>query len=238
MGGEWDRLTVAAPHASIAVVVASAVLALALVGWPRAWRFARVGITLAHEGSHALAALVCGRSLHGMRIHRDTSGVTASRGPARGLGAVLTFGAGYPGPAVLGVLGAWLLRGGYPGLLLLAVLVVLVGMILQIRNWFGLLAVAACGGPVAAILWWCPPSVHMAVALVMVWLLLFGGLRTVVDLQHDRSAGGSAGGGQLSDADQLARLTPFPALLWVTVFALISVAAVLLGGALLWGELR
>jgi hypothetical protein len=62
-----------------------------------------------------------------------------------------------------------------------------------------------------------------------VWFLLLGGVRPVGELQRLR------GRGQLrdSDADQLARLTRVPGLLWVGLFGLVNVGALVLGGSLL-----
>ena len=77
------RFTVT-PDAS--VVVATGALALVLVALPAAWRVTRHVVTIAHEGSHGVAALVSGRRLAGIRLHSDTSGLTLSRGRSRGPG--------------------------------------------------------------------------------------------------------------------------------------------------------
>ena len=37
-------------------------------------------VTIAHEGGHAVAALLTGRRLRGIRLHSDTSGLTLSAG--------------------------------------------------------------------------------------------------------------------------------------------------------------
>jgi hypothetical protein len=68
-----------------------------------------------------------------------------------------------------------------------------------------------------------------------VWFLLFGGLRPVVELA--RGSSGFSGRRQRwtrgSDADQLARLTGAPAGLWITLFMLVALAALIAGAALL-----
>ena len=227
----WDRVSASAPPPSHEVVVGTALLALVVVCWTPVWRVARSGITLAHEGSHAIAALSVGRSLHGVRVHRDTSGVTVSRGPARGMGSIVTFAAGYPGPAVLGALGAWALSRGYAAGVLWAVLLVLAAMTVQIRNWFGALTVLACALPVGAITWWCAAPVQSGFAHLLMWFLLLGSPRTVVDLYRNRRYESGR-----SDADQLAALTRVPAVLWIAAFGLISAAVTVLGGALLLGR--
>ena len=67
-------------------VLAAAVLALVVVVWTASWRVARGVVTIAHEGGHALVAVLTGRGLSGIRLHADTSGVTTSTGRAGGVG--------------------------------------------------------------------------------------------------------------------------------------------------------
>ena len=57
-------------------------------------------------------------------------------------------------------------------------------------------------------------------ALMLTAFLLFGAVRTVIELQRSRSR--SRGGA--SDADQLARLTHLPGVVWVAVFFAATVA--------------
>lgn len=227
----WDRVVLVAPQPSPAIVLGTAVLAACIVGWSASWRVTRAGITVAHEGSHAFTALACGRSLHGVRVHRDTSGVTVSRGPARGVGAVLTFAAGYPGPALLGTVGAWVLSRGYAAGVLWAVLLVLAAMALQIRNWYGALIIMVCAVPVASVTWWAEPALQSVFAHILMWFLLLGAPRAVFDLYRARRYERGR-----SDADQLAALTGVPSLLWVVLFAAVSLGATVLGGALLLGR--
>src|ERR1700678_352482 len=91
------------------VVVVSGVTALLIVLTADAWRLARNVITIAHEGGHALASVLSGRRLEGIRLHADTSGETFSRGRRTGPGTVITAAAGYVTPPLLGAGSAWLL---------------------------------------------------------------------------------------------------------------------------------
>src|SRR5690242_9534981 len=77
-------------------VLVAGLLALFAVGWTSSWRLVRGVVTIAHEGGHALVAVLTGRGLDGIRLHADSSGATTSRGRAAGLGLVLTFLGGYP----------------------------------------------------------------------------------------------------------------------------------------------
>ncbi|MBD5785295.1 M50 family metallopeptidase [Cellulosimicrobium terreum] len=226
VGQVWDAaITPVAPPAP-AVVLAMGALALAVVLVTPVWHVARHVITIAHEGAHALAAVLTGRRLSGIRLHSDTSGLTVSRGRPRGFGMVLTAFMGYVGPGLIGLGAAALLRQGYAvGLLWL--LVVLLGlMLLQIRNWFGLWSVLVSGAALVGVSWWGTPDVQSAVAYAVTWFLLLGAVRPVLELQVQRSRGQGAS----SDADILARLTHVPGVLWVGVFLVVTAGSAVLGG--------
>lgn len=85
------------------VVAVSALAALVIVGFTTSWHLTRGLVTIAHEGGHALMALLTRRKLEGIRLHSDTSGVTLTRGRPTGPGMVLTALAGYLAPSLLGL---------------------------------------------------------------------------------------------------------------------------------------
>ncbi|MCI4064255.1 M50 family metallopeptidase [Micromonospora sp. R77] len=228
----WDTLLGAQPDPPPLLVLLTAVVALLVVATRTPWRIARNAVTIAHEGGHALVALLTGRKLRGIRLHSDTSGLTLSAGRPTGPGMILTLLAGYVAPSLVGLGGAWLLAGNRITLLLWVAVALLLAMLVMIRNVFGVLSLLVTGGVVLAVSWYAPPQVQAAFAWTSVWFLLFGGVRPVVELQRQRSRGRMPE----SDADQLARLTPFPALFWVTVFALVSLAALGVGALLLAGQ--
>ncbi len=193
------------------------------------WRLARNGVTIAHEGGHALVAVLAGRRLSGIRLHSDTSGLTVTRGRAAGPGMVFTLLAGYVTPSLLGLGAAWMLATGRITLLLWALLLLLVAMLVNIRNLFGLVAVLVAGGAVFAVSWYTGPDVHGVFAYAVVWFLLLGGVRPVGELQGLRRRRRSGD----SDADQLARITHLPGVFWVGLFGLVNLAALGLAGYLL-----
>lgn len=194
---------------------------------PVGYRVVRHLITLIHEAGHALAAALAGRKLSGIRLHSNTSGVTVSSGNPRGFGMVVTVLAGYPAPAVVGLGGAFLLAGGWAAGLLWALVLLCALILLLIRNVYGLGVVLVTGGSVAALSWLAPAQVLSVVGYLIVWALLLAAPRAVVELQRirRRSPEGRSG----SDADQLARLTRVPAVVWVGVFWLICVGCLVLG---------
>jgi len=216
-----DRVLGTQPDPPAALVLATAGLALLVVAVRPAWRLARNGITIAHEGGHALAAVLVGRRLSGIRLHSDTSGLTLSRGRPSGPGMAVTLLAGYLAPSLLGLGGAWLLAGGRITLLLWASLALLFAMLLMIRNLYGLLAVLVAGGAIFGVSAYTEPAVQAAFGYAFAWFLLVGGVRPVGELQSLRWRGRAPD----SDADQLARLTWLPGLLWVGFFGLVNLAA-------------
>jgi Ca2+/Na+ antiporter len=223
----WTRVSAPSPPLPGWALAASAALAAVLVLSPGLWRSARHAVTIAHEGAHGLAALVTGRRLAGIRLHSDTSGVTVSAGRASGPGMVLTAAAGYTGPGLIGLGAAALLAAGYAVGLLWALLLLLALLLVQIRNWYGLWSVLVTAALVFAATWWAPAEGQTAFAHVVTWFLLLAAPRTVLELQRSRRRGTARD----SDADQLARLTRLPGLLWVALFLLVD------GGALVLGSL-
>jgi hypothetical protein len=225
----WDRVRLVAPPPSIALVLGTALVALAVTSVPRIWRHTRHLVTIAHEGAHGVAALASGRRLAGIRLHSDSSGLTVSEGRSSGPGMVLTAAAGYVGPALVGLAAAVLLSRGYAVGLLWSLLVLLGLLLLQVRNFFGLWSVLVAGGALFAVTWWAPARVQLLAAYVVTWLLLLGAPRAVVELQRHRRSGRA----RSSDADQLARLTRVPGLAWVAFFLVVTCGALLVGGRLL-----
>jgi hypothetical protein len=225
----WTRLT-ATQHAPPAWAGGLAVLAAVLiVAHPAAWHVARGLITIAHEGGHAVAALLTRRKLGGIRLHSDTSGVTLTKGRPRGLGMIVTAAAGYVAPSLLGLGAAWLARDGYVTLLLWGALVLLAGMLLLIRNVFGALSLLVVGGAVFALSYFTPDEVQSVAVHIAVWFLLLGGVRPIFELQTKRRRGHATN----SDADQLAWLTRLPGGVWIGGFLLVALGCLCYGGYLL-----
>lgn len=208
------------------LVLASGAAALALVMVPGLWRVSRHALTIAHEGSHGVVALASGRTLAGIRLHSDTSGLTVSRGKPTGLGMVLTASAGYVGPALMGLSAAFLLREHHALAVLWLAVLLLALLLLQIRNFYGLYAVLVAGVGVFAVTWWASEQWQSLVAYTGVWFVLLATPRSVFELQVQRRRGRGAS----SDADVLARLTHLPGLVWVAVFLLVALATLVVGG--------
>ena len=225
----WAEVTTPVPDPGSELLLVTALAALLLVALRPLWRHTRHVVTIAHEGAHGLAAVAAGRRLSGIRLHSDTSGLTVSAGRPTGPGMVLTLLAGYTGPALFGLGAAAVLAAGYAVGLLWALLALLALLLVQIRNWYGLWSVLVTGALLFAATWWLPTDGQVLVAATATWFLLLAAPRAVLELQAVRRRRGSPD----SDADQLARLTRVPALVWVGVFLVVDVAALALGAALL-----
>ncbi len=237
----WDRVSGSQPLPPAWVVGLTGLLALCIVLDSRLWRPAGKVITIAHEGGHALVSVLSGRRLDGIRLHSDSSGVTYSRGKQTGPGLVLTAAAGYVMPSLLGAGAAWLLAERHLTAMLWLALVLLAATFLAIRNLFGALAVLVTAGGVFVVSYYASAAVQAGFAYLAVWFLLLGGLRPVVELARGswESAGASGSSRRRqrwtrgSDAEQLARLTGAPAGLWISLFVLVALAALVAGVALL-----
>ncbi|AHH95037.1 M50 family metallopeptidase [Kutzneria viridogrisea] len=216
-------------NTQLAIAGVTAVIALiAVLPWS-VWRITRNAVTIAHEGGHALVALLTGRRLTGIQLHSDTSGLTLTRGKPRGPGMVLTAAAGYVTPSLLGLGAAALIAAGQTTVLLWAIIVLLAAMLVMIRNVFGVVSVVVTGALVFAVSWYTSVQVQAAFGYVAAWFLLLGGVRPVFELQRKRRRGRAPD----SDADQLARLTGIAGTLWVLLFGAVTIASLVVGATLL-----
>ena len=197
-----------------------------------AWPGVRLAITVVHEGGHALAAVLVGRELSGIRVHSDTSGLTVSRGKARGPGMVVMLAAGYLAPALLGLAAAFMVGTNRPVGLLWILVLLLATLLLWIRNVYGFVVLLVLGGGIFALTWWGSETAQSFLAYFVAWVLLLGAPRPLVELL----ASGRRRR-RTSDVDQLAGLTHIPALLWTLVMLTANLAGLVLGVSLIAPEL-
>ena len=225
----WARISEQNAGLPLAATWWTLLAAGAIVTLPVTWRVARHAVTIAHEGGHGLAATLSGRTLTGIRLHSDTSGLTVSRGRPTGPGMIFTLVAGYTAPALLGLGSAALFGAGYGVGMLWALLAALAVLLVQIRNWFGLWSVAVTGCIIFVVTWFGSNAVQSIFALFVVAFLVIGAIRAAIELQVTRSRRRATG----SDADQLARLTHLPGLFWVGVFLAVNLGCAVLAAQFL-----
>ncbi len=228
----WDDLTSRQPLPDGAVVLGAGAVALLLVLWPSTWPRVRLLVTVVHEAGHALVAVLVGRRLQGIRLHSDTSGVTVSRGRPGGPGMVVMLAAGYLAPALVGLGAALLLADGRALALLWTLSLLLLGVLLWVRNGFGLLVVTVVLATTVLVTWYADARTQSALALLLAWLLLLAAPRPLVELLLAGRAGRRG-----SDPDQLARLTRVPALVWVLLMLAASLSGLVVGVATLAPDL-
>lgn len=196
---------------AVAILVAAAALSIPRVTWQYFGLFA----TLVHELGHAVAAILTGRVVHGIRIRRNHSGDALSSG--RGVfGTVVSGVFGYPAPAIVGAAQLWSVFTGYTAVALCAGGIVLILTLFVIRNVFGL-GVVFVSAAISALLWFfAPPTVQGYALLVIGIALLVGAVRalgTVIGV-HVRRRDQLAS----SDAYLLYRRTGIPSPIWLILF--------------------
>jgi hypothetical protein len=217
---DWPALfTPTVPIGVSPAILLGVLAAAAALSIPRVtWQWFGLFTTLVHELGHAVAAILTGRVVHGIRIRRNHSGDALSTGRGT-LGIVISGMLGYPAPAIVGAAQLWSVFNGYTAIALFVGGVMLVATLLVIRNLFGVLVVLASAA-VSSLLWfYATPEVQGNALLVIGTALLVGAVRGLaavigVHLGHrDRLA--------TSDAYLLYQRTHVPSPVWLALFAIV-----------------
>lgn len=213
------RLAAANPGLPASAVVTAGLAALVVAIVPTVWLRLRIAITLVHELGHAVVGVLTGRRFTGFVVRGDMSGHAVTVGPARGFGRIATTWAGYPMPALVGLLMLWAATRGYAGALLFACLLTLALVLVFVRSAGTLLTVVAAAAAVGALWWWRNDEVQLLAVVATGFVLLVGAWRHL---------GALVGAGRRdpgSDAAVLGQLTGIPAPLWIGTFATVLAAA-------------
>ncbi len=176
---EWgelvrERLVPGPSEPSSAATLVAVAVALVAISWGPLWRLARIGVTLAHEVGHAVVGLAVGRRFTGFVVSGDASGHAVTVGPVRGLGRVATTWAGYPAPAVAGLLLMWAGTRGYGALVVGLALLGSVLLLLLARSVTTVVTILVTAGLFGSLWWWRSDELQAA-ALVAVGLVLLVG---------------------------------------------------------------
>jgi hypothetical protein len=205
---------------ALLIGIATAIMMLG----PMLWKFTIHAETVVHEGAHALVGLLTGRSIRSLRINRDTSGATIME-PASGFGFGVAASVGYIGASGAGLLAAWLISLGriiavlWLGLLLLAV------MLLLVRNFFGGIVILSCGVLVSLIARYTTAGAQTVAAYAVTWFLLLAAAK--------RAIGVAGNPKKVKDAEILAGMTFLWRSAWCVLWVVGTIAAVVVGGAIL-----
>lgn len=186
---------------------------------------------MGHETGHAVAALVAGGSVDSVTLRANESGQCLSRIPESFFAKVLVYSGGYVGSAIIAV--ALLLltyRFNARRFMLYAACAWLAVMgLFYARDAFTLAFCVVMAAAFAAGAKWLPDG---AVGVLNLFIAAFTALYALVDLKDDlwnRAVRSQ------SDAQLLADVTIVPAIVWASVWTLVSVAVLLLGA---WVALR
>ena len=227
---QWTTARNARPQVQVLLVALAITVILSFIPFLDllAYPF-RLFVTFIHESGHALAALVTGNRVYGLSVAPNGSGfVYHSSG--NWLTSMFISSAGYLGAMAYGTLLLVLIRRGIsPRAILYASAVPILALSL-IYGWGTPFTVVA-GVLLAAALFLIgryarPAIANFLVALLAVQCIVnaFFDLRTLLFLSRPFAGGAS------TDADNMARITHLPAILWALVWT--ALAVVMLVGAL------
>ena len=218
---------VIAPSGPPSYAMAFTALAVALVLVLGLWEITGHVNTIAHEGAHVIGMILFGRGVSRVEIdyrQGQHEGVTYG---TNSFVSVLAGVAGYLGPPLFGLLGAALLVRGSATGVLWVFLLLLGGLILFVRNLFGILVVAAVGVLFYLTLTYGSAQAQTLVACTWVWLLLILGLMFAI--------GHFAGGGDHAILQHHTWITKY---FWASISVVVATIALWYGGSWLLGFSR
>jgi hypothetical protein len=203
----------------------------ALLSWILAvplWYLTKFILVIAHEGGHALLAKLFFQRLRAITFSRDGGGATEPATPVPWLFNVVIFLAGYLGPSMFGLLGAWLLVHNHTETVLWASLAFLAVMLFAVRGLLGWLLVPGLIAVVSAVTIKAEPPLQTLYTHMWIWFLLIGAVQRmllfVLNKQYDNGP---------NDSTLLEGLTLVPSAIWAFVFLVGTITALVFGGALL-----
>lgn len=201
-------------------------LAAIAVTAPTIWNVVQDAETVVHEGAHALAGIVIGRKIQKVEINKDGGGSTTlapKTGAGNGLAAF--FFVGYIGASAAGLIAAGLISIGYIAFALFLGLLLYVVVLWFVHNWFGGTVILAWGVLLYVVLRYTTVGVETAVAYFVTWFLLISG--TKVALGNVRRPK------DITDAKNLAEMTHIFRSAWIFLWLILTIAALVVGGAIL-----
>jgi hypothetical protein len=194
--------------------------ALIFVNFPVTWAFIRYFDTMAHEGSHAVTGSLVGFKVSGVWLKlKDADGLTSVQGKGS---SVPFFLIGYLGPSAFGLAAAKLISIGHSVAVLWLTLALLVLLLAQVRNVFGILVIVIAGYVIYIFARFGTVTHETMAAYGVAWLLLLSGVRTV--LKHWDTAG---------DADLLKKETQVMPVVFARIWLVGAIFAVFLGARLM-----
>jgi Peptidase M50B-like len=191
------------------------------------WRYTTNAITIAHEGGHAIFGWLFGSAVKHVKIFHAGAGEMLP-GAENWLSRFMSLVAGYLGPSIFGFGGVQLLiHDADPRSVLFLSLLFLAGVLIMTRNLFGVFVILSVGTMLWVVAMRSTESVQLVFSYVWVWFLLMGGARQVPELFWSMHTD------PMTDAGLLQKHTLIGDVVWLFVFWLLSLGALVYGGALL-----
>jgi hypothetical protein len=169
-------------------------------------------VTVTHEGGHMLMGVLTGHKIVYFELTGGHEGGTLPETTRWGPGRILTVFAGYTTPPLVGLAGAALLDAGRTWPLLWTAVVLLVLAWTKARGQTTTIVVLVLVGAIGYVALYGSPVLQAGVAAGLVWVLLFGGLRSAVE----------AGTHKNTDPDRLFRDTLIPRMVWKAAFIVVA----------------
>ncbi len=182
---------------------------------------------LAHEGGHAILAVLLFRSVKGIDIYKDGGGLTVHERAMWPFG-ILISAFGYLGPSLFGLLAAWLLLHDPPATVLWASIAFLAVMLLATRGFLGPFLIIGLMVALYQIVTKAEPSMIALVAHVWTWFLLISGVQQMLLFMRERHYHIKG-----NDTEALRAATLLPTYVWGAILLLGTIAALAYGGAML-----
>lgn len=227
LGDVWEWLNQETPVPNRFLIMGFLLVGMIIAAYPLTWKYTKLLATWVHEVGHAVAALLTGRGVSGIRINGDASGDTEHVGKATGLGRMVTAFAGYPAPSLVGLGIIAGITDQHLNWVLVGFLAVSVLMIPLQRSFLGFfITIGACG--VSYLLVQISPLAGILALSCLAGYMLIASPRTIIELYyvHKQNRVLPSKKQQHSDAMALAEMTGIPPKFWEILFMSLSLFCV------------
>jgi hypothetical protein len=192
------------------------------------WKFTEYAIVVVHEGGHALFGVLSGMGVQRVTVNSNRGGATDFRRVGGWFAVLFSFLAGYLGPSIFGLAGAWMLvHHVAPRSVLVMSLVLMAFLLVMVRNFFGFIAVPLTGLALWAVAMHGTADQQLVFAYIWVWFLLMGGVRQIPKMYRIWTTS------RVQDVSVLSDHTGLSTAFFVALFWAGSFAALILGGVLM-----
>lgn len=207
-----------------AVWLSTALVSILVVFAPTGWRYARYGVTMAHELGHATMATITFSQIHGIHLHKDSSGHTDYSRTVKifPIGIIASTFSGYTFPILAGLVIAALSLTGNNHIALWSLLSMGILVLVYSRTLFTIL-ISGIWSFLAGLGFFFVPMVAWYIPL-MASYLIFAGFKDLVLLygvQREDASGSN-------DLHSLEGRSGLHRIIWYVLMWMFSIAYVVL----------